>query len=71
MSQVIRNEALPADDALWRNEDTAQYLRMPMSTFMALNRRGDGPPSYRIGRLRRYVPGEVKAWLASQRASVA
>jgi predicted DNA-binding transcriptional regulator AlpA len=42
---------------------TADYLRISESQLFALNARRAGPRSYKVGRLRRYRPEDVQAWL--------
>lgn len=59
---------------LWTHHETAAYLDIPVSTLYALNARGDGPRSYKVGRHRRYHAADVKAWLeehASDRSPAA
>ncbi|GAA0980755.1 helix-turn-helix domain-containing protein [Nocardiopsis tropica] len=53
-------------DILWSVKDAAAYLRVPAKTLYEWRYKGDGPPSYRVGRYVRYVPAEVHAWVRSQ-----
>jgi predicted DNA-binding transcriptional regulator AlpA len=57
-----------ADDleALWTHNEVARYARMSDSQLYAMNRRGDGPPSVRFGKLRRYQPRDVRRWVAAR-----
>ena len=48
---------------LWSTEQLAEYLGVAVQTVHAFRRRGDGPPAYRVGRVLRFEPGEVTAWL--------
>ena len=53
---------------LWTHAETAAYLRIPEATLHALNHKGAGPRSFKVGRHRRYDPVDVARWL-SERAS--
>ncbi|WP_246568538.1 helix-turn-helix transcriptional regulator [Polymorphospora rubra] len=50
---------------LWTHRETAEFLSISATQLYALNREGDGPPSFKIGKLRRYDPADVRAWLGS------
>jgi predicted DNA-binding transcriptional regulator AlpA len=52
-----------ATEALWDHRETAAYLKISQSQLWAMNREGDGPPSYKIGSMRRYDPREIRTWL--------
>lgn len=54
---------------LWTHEETARFLRIPVSTLYALNARRAGPKSIKIGRLRRYNPADVHAWIETKAAA--
>lgn len=51
---------------LWNMQVTCEYLGISRSKFYALIARGDGPPAYRVGGVRRYDPTEVEQWVRSQ-----
>jgi len=44
----------------------SEFLGIPESTLGQWTYRGIGPPSYRVGRYRRYRLSEVAAWVDSQ-----
>ena len=48
---------------LWSTEQLAEYLGVAVTTIHALRRRGEAPPAYRVGRVLRFEPAEVVAWL--------
>jgi predicted DNA-binding transcriptional regulator AlpA len=48
-------------EQLWSVEQTAEYLSLSVKTLYGWRGRRYGPPSYRIGNLVRYRPGEVHA----------
>lgn len=48
---------------LWRAEDVAEYLGVPIKTLYKWRLEKHGPPCARIGRHLRYVPAEVEAWV--------
>lgn len=52
--------------SLWSVTEAAAYLRVPPKTLYEWRYKGDGPPSHRIGRYVRYIPGEVRSWVASR-----
>ena len=52
----------------WSTVETAAYLGVPLNTLHALNYKGTGPRSYKIGRHRKYRPSDVETW-CEQRAS--
>ena len=54
-------------EKLWDHKETAAYFGMSQSQLWTLNREGNGPPSFKIGRMRRYDPREVRAWLEEHR----
>lgn len=58
--------AAPAAERLWSLPETASFLGVPEQTLYAWIKRGIGPRSYRVGRYRRYRPGDVHAWLERQ-----
>jgi len=56
-----------ASEALMDGEAVAAYLGVPRKTLYHWTRQGGGPPSYRIGKHRKYRRSEVDAWVASRR----
>ena len=48
--------------AFWSHEEAARYLGIPPATLHALNYKGTGPKSYKIGRHRKYRPADVELW---------
>ncbi|RPE34781.1 helix-turn-helix transcriptional regulator [Kitasatospora cineracea] len=62
---MVRN-ALPA--RLWSHQEAAEFLGLTPATLHQINYRGTGPRSYKVGRLRKYDPADIAAWL-NQRAS--
>ncbi len=54
-----------ADDRLWSVEDVSYYLGVPISTLYQWRCAGHGPRGRRVGRYLRYIPADVKAWVAS------
>ncbi len=57
-----------AAPGFWSHVETAAYLGIPEATLHALNYKGTGPRSYKIGRHRKHRPADVDAW-CEQRAS--
>lgn len=52
---------------LWSTEQLAEYLGIAVPTVHSLRRRGDAPPAYRVGKVLRFDPAEVTAWLHERR----
>ncbi len=50
----------------WSHQETAAFLGVTPGTLYVWNSRNAGPRSYKIGHLRRYDPGEVRAWLQAK-----
>lgn len=48
---------------LWTHAETAQFLSLTEMSLHAMNSRGRGPRSFKVGRCRRYLPADVIAWL--------
>ena len=61
----------PDPEPLWSTEQLAEYLGVAVQTVHALRRRGEAPPAYRVGRVLRFEPGEVTAWLHELREDLA
>ena len=57
-----------AERSFWTHAETATYLGIPEATLHQLNYKGRAPRSYKIGRHRKYRPGDVDRWL-EERAS--
>ncbi|KRE56415.1 helix-turn-helix domain-containing protein [Phycicoccus sp. Soil748] len=52
-------------------EDVAEILCVPLSTVHHWAVRGEGPPSFKVGKHRRFDAAVVAAWLAKQQQDVA
>lgn len=50
-------------DRLWTLDEVATFLGVPKSSLYQMNWKGTGPRSYKVGRHRRYDPGDVREWL--------
>jgi excisionase family DNA binding protein len=50
-------------------EEVAKLLRVPVSAIYAWNRRGVGPPHYKVGRKLRYRKSNARNWLAEHLVS--
>lgn len=59
----------PKPRPLWRAEDVAEYLGVPLKTLYKWRLEKHGPPCARIGKHLRYVPGDVVAWVDSCKQS--
>ena len=53
-------------EPLWDAEQVCEYLKIPKSTLVYWRQIEEGPPWIKVGRLVRYRPEEVKAWLDKQ-----
>ncbi len=53
-------------DRLWRIQDVAFFLGIPVATLYQWHHRGEGPPVLKLGRHLRYVPLSVRAWAGGQ-----
>lgn len=51
--------------------DVAEITHVPISTVHHWALRGEGPPSFKLGKHRRYDAAEVAAWLADRKAGAA
>ena len=58
---------VPEPRPLWRAEDVAEYLAVPIKTLYKWRLERQGPPCARIGKHLRYVPEEVVAWVESRK----
>jgi hypothetical protein len=57
-----------ADEKTWTPQDVSEFLRVPIDTLYRWRYLGVGPNAYRVGKHLRYLPDEVRAWLAEQAA---
>jgi predicted DNA-binding transcriptional regulator AlpA len=62
-------DGLGATERLWSHKETATFLHISPSQLYALNGAGEGPPSFKVGSLRRYDPQAVRTWLRQHSAS--
>jgi predicted DNA-binding transcriptional regulator AlpA len=53
-------------ERLWSVQETARFLGLPVATLYQRNHKKTGPRSYKVGRYRRYDPGDVMAWLEAR-----
>ncbi|MEJ2854890.1 MULTISPECIES: helix-turn-helix transcriptional regulator [unclassified Saccharothrix] len=56
---------------LWSIKEVADFLQVPVNTLYQWRTRNYGPPGRRVGKYVRYVPDEVRAWVASLSTEVA
>lgn len=56
---------------LWSVQDVAEYLGIPVQTIYQWRTKGYGPPGRRMGKHVRFVPDDVRDWVASLKKSVA
>jgi hypothetical protein len=56
----------PAERAFWTSKETCEFLGIPLSTLRYWGWQGKGPRGYRIGREKKFKPGDVKAWAERQ-----
>lgn len=52
-------------------QDVAKILSVPLSTLHHWAVRGEGPPSFKVGKHRRFDAAVVAAWLEKQQEDVA
>lgn len=53
-------------DQLWDEGQLAAYRGCAVSSIQKERVRGDGPPFVKLGRLVRYRPEDVRAWVAER-----
>lgn len=53
-------------EPLWTEQQCAEHRRCAISTLQKERVRGDGPPFVKLGRLVRYRPEDVLAWVAAK-----
>lgn len=54
------------DEQPWTIREVAAFLRVPVGTLYQWRHRRTGPRALKVGRHLRYLPDEVRAWLANQ-----
>jgi excisionase family DNA binding protein len=59
------------NERLWGVRDVAEYLGIPVQTIYQWRTKNYGPPGRRMGKHVRFVPEEVRAWVASLSREVA
>jgi excisionase family DNA binding protein len=59
------------NERLWGVKDVAEYLGIPVQTIYQWRTKNYGPPGRRMGKHVRFVPEEVRAWVASLGREVA
>jgi hypothetical protein len=57
-------------DGLIDSDELAPFLGVELSTLHAWASRGGGPAFTKVGRYRKYLPADVKAWLVHNRHEV-
>ena len=63
----LRQETGPSPRPLWRAEDVARYLGVPVKTLYKWRLEQHGPPCLRVGKHLRYVPDDVVGWVESRK----
>lgn len=53
-------------DRLWSHAETAAFLDVSEATLHQWLWKGTGPPSYKVGRHRKYRPAGVEEWLEAR-----
>lgn len=54
----------PDGEQLWTMTQCAQFLQVSRKTIEYWRQFGEDPPSVKLGRHVRYVPADVRAWVA-------
>lgn len=62
-------ESPPLPQQLWSHERTAAFFGVSPWTLHKWNSNKTGPPSYKIGRYRKYDPQAVAAWMHTRRSA--
>lgn len=57
----------PDPDHLWDVDEVAAFLQVPVATVRWWRENHRGPRGFIVGRLLRFAPGDVLAWVAEQR----
>ncbi len=63
----VPNRPLVAAECLWTVRDVAAFLQVGRNAIYGMAQSGE-IPSLRVGARVRFVPDEIRAWLARQRA---
>ena len=58
-------------EKLWGVKDVAEYLGIPVQTLYRWRCQGYGPRGRRMGKHVRYIPDDVREWVASLQDEVA
>ena len=53
---------------LWKGQEVADYLGVPLATLYAWRSRGTAPRAIRVGKHLRFRPEDVEAWLEQHAA---
>jgi excisionase family DNA binding protein len=56
---------------LMSTAEVAAFLGVPASTLYTWHHKGTAPKSYRVGKHRKYLLGDVMAWLESNASNTA
>lgn len=56
-------------EPLWSVEQVAEYTGLAVQSFYNMRSQGRGPAAKKVGRLLRYDPADVDAWIEQQTAS--
>lgn len=57
-------------EPLLSERDLARVMCMSLVYVRILRRTGNGPAAIRVGRVYRYAPSDVRAWLAARKIAV-
>lgn len=60
-----------AKSDLWDTDATSAFLGVPVQTLKNWRSSGDGPPYVKVGRLVRYDPRALDAWIKRQTVGAA
>ncbi|MHA7293686.1 hypothetical protein [Arthrobacter sp. HLT1-21] len=60
----MRDHQVNDAPALWTPEEFARFARLTLTQVAHLRRTGKGPTFTKFGREIRYVPGNVRRWIA-------
>ncbi len=65
-----KNEQRVTFPTLLCSAEVAEILSVPVSTVQHWAARGEGPPSFKVGKHRRFTAEAVAAWLAAASGAV-
>ncbi len=65
---VTETSSEETEPEFWDTQQVAIFLGVATGTLRYWHWEGTGPPSYKLGRHRKYRPIEVRAWVNSCRA---